>query len=333
MGIDIGIANPFRHPPGVPRSDEPRAEGRFHLAGGRRLGYAEYGDPTGAVVLWFHGVPGGRRQLPPAARRAADELRLRVVLVERPGWGLSDAHEYADIADWADDVLHIADALGADRFGVAGFCSGGPYALGCAASPELAHRVAAVAILGGRAPVVGRGRAPAARRLGDGLSILRRPVGGIAATALTPMLPLGHLLYRGISAVRPGPDRRVLADPEIEAMVVDDLVVSVRGRVPSLIHDDHLLDRYWGFRLTDVAAPVCWWHGDADPVTSLGAAASAVQSLPDAELVAVPGAGHLVGWTQGTAALRFVGDRLAAAHRSQAGVRRTSRRSARSTVR
>ena len=44
-------SNPWRHPSAVPRCEKPRAEARFHLPGGRRLGYAEFGDPNGAVVL------------------------------------------------------------------------------------------------------------------------------------------------------------------------------------------------------------------------------------------------------------------------------------------
>lgn len=30
------------------------------LSSGRRLGYAEFGDPTGAPVLSFHGTPSSR---------------------------------------------------------------------------------------------------------------------------------------------------------------------------------------------------------------------------------------------------------------------------------
>jgi hypothetical protein len=60
----LSVDNPWRHPFGVPRIEKPRAEGRLYLPNGRRLGYAEYGDPSGEVVLWFHGTPGGRRQFP-----------------------------------------------------------------------------------------------------------------------------------------------------------------------------------------------------------------------------------------------------------------------------
>src|SRR6201997_10959 len=141
--------NPWRHPPGVPRCEKPRAEGRFYLPGDRRVGYAEYGDPSGPVVLWFHGTPGGRRQFPLVGRRAAEKLGLRVVTVERPGSGLSDPHPYRGVADWATDMAHVADALGAERLAVVGLSGGGPYALACAATPDLAGRGAAVAILGG----------------------------------------------------------------------------------------------------------------------------------------------------------------------------------------
>ena len=51
--------NPLHHPPGVPRVEKPRAEGQFHLSDGRKLGYAEFGDPEGPVILWFHGTLGG----------------------------------------------------------------------------------------------------------------------------------------------------------------------------------------------------------------------------------------------------------------------------------
>ncbi|MFY9919180.1 MAG: alpha/beta hydrolase, partial [Mycobacterium sp.] len=132
------MTNPMRHPFRVPRVEKPRAEGRFYLPTGRRLGYAEFGDPSGAPVLWFHGTPGGRRQFPVLGRRAAEKLGLRVVLVGRPGSGLSDPHPYAAVADWATDVLHVADSLGAERLGVVGLSGGGPYALACGAVPPLA---------------------------------------------------------------------------------------------------------------------------------------------------------------------------------------------------
>ena len=91
----------------MPPIDPPRAEGTVTI-GGRELGYAEFGDPNGRLVLWFHGTPGGRRQLPVVGREAGELLGLRVVVVARPGSGVSTDHQYTCIGDWADDVEIVA---------------------------------------------------------------------------------------------------------------------------------------------------------------------------------------------------------------------------------
>jgi len=303
--------NLWRHPFRVPRVEKPRAEGRFYLANGRRLGFAEYGDPSGAVVLWFHGTPGGRRQLPLLARRAAEKLGLRVVLVERPGSGLSDAHPYQAVADWAADMALVADALGAQRLGVVGLSGGGPYALACAAVPPLANRVAAVGVLGGVVPSVGpdataTGSIELARRFAPVLSGLRRPLAALVTGLVMPVVPLGHYACRAYASTTPQGDRRVLADPEMEGMFVDDLVLVTRGRFQAIVDDARLFGRDWGFRLADVTASVLWWHGDADHIVPLRDAQEAVDLLPDAQLILRPEESHLGGFATADEVLRFI---------------------------
>ncbi len=209
------MTNRMRHPFRVPRVEKPRAEGRFYLPTGRRLGFAEFGDPSGALVLWFHGTPGGRRQFPLLGRRAAEKLGLRVVVVGRPGTGLSDSHPYEAMADWATDVAHVADALGAERLGVVGLSGGGPYALACAAVPPLSGQVAAVAVLGGVVPSVGpdaiaTGAIELARRFAPVLSVLRRPLAEAVYAVLQPVIPLAHYACQAYASTTPEGDRRVL---------------------------------------------------------------------------------------------------------------------------
>src|ERR1700754_2468608 len=294
-------SNPWRHRFRVPRIDGPRIEGRFRLSGGRRLGYAEFGDPSGPAVLWFHGTPGGRRQFPVLGRRAAEKLGLRVVLVERPGSGLSDAYAYDAVVDWATDAGQVADALGAERLGVVGLSGGGPYALSCGAAPSLADRIAAVAVLGSVTPSVGPdatapGIIDVARRFGPILSGLRQPLAVLMAALLALVIPFGYYAYRGFSSSMPEGDQRVFADPEIQAMLIDDIVLVAKGRFQAFIDDARLFGRDWGFRLGDVKAPVRWWHGDADPFVSLDAARAAVSLIPEAELVVQHGESHLGGF-------------------------------------
>jgi pimeloyl-ACP methyl ester carboxylesterase len=309
--------NPWRHPFRVPRIEKPRAEGRFHLAGGRRLGYAEYGDPAGPVVLWFHGTPGGRRQFPLLGRRTAEKLGLRVVVVERPGSGLSDPHRYNAVADWAADAAQVADTLNAERLGVIGLSGGGPYALSCAGTPALEGRVAAVAVLGSVTPTIGpdataTGLVDLTRRFAPILSCLRRPLAALVAGGLLPVVPLGHWAYQGFSSIMPEADRRVFADSEIEAMFIDDIALTARGRFQALVDDLRLFGRNWGFQLADVKAPVRWWQGDADPIVSVEEVKSAVSYLPDVELILRPGKSHLGGFADVEEILGVIGSFLRA---------------------
>lgn len=317
------VNNPWRHPICVPRVENPRAEGRFYLPDGRRLGYAEYGDPSGAVVLWFHGTPGGRRQFPLLGRRAAETLGLRVVLVERPGTGLSDAHAYDALGDWATDVAHVADVLGADRLGVVGLSGGGPYALACGAVPPLSGRVAAVGVLGGVVPSFGpdaaaTGVIDAARRFAPVLSGLRRPLATLVASVMLPIIPFGHYAYRAYASITPEGDQKVFADPEMEGMFLDDMVRLIRGRDQAIVDDARLFGRDWGFRLADVKVPVRWWHGDADPIVPLGAAQSAISRLPYAELILRPEESHLGGFATADEVLGYLSSFLITQERTPA---------------
>jgi pimeloyl-ACP methyl ester carboxylesterase len=295
------MQNPWKHPIGVPAAKEPRVEGRFHLAGGRRLGYAEFGDPRGRVVLWFHGTPGGRRQMPMVGRRAAERLGLRVVVIERPGSGLSDPYAHESIASVVADMVEVADALGARELATVGLSGGGPYALACGGVAELRDRVRAVAVLGGVVPSVGPDAGPTGmveltRRFAPLLTSMRRPLAAVVSALVTPLIPLGHLAYQGFSLLMPEGDRQVFADPEIEAMFIDDIVYAMRGGFQAAADDLRLFGRDWGFRLGDVTMPVRWWHGDADPIVPLDAAEAAVARLPDARLILRPKESHLGGF-------------------------------------
>ncbi len=66
----------------------PDNEGTVRLGDGRLLGYAEWGDPAGAPVLFFHG--GGMSRLGAIGESAAGRLGVRLIGLDRPGFGLSD---------------------------------------------------------------------------------------------------------------------------------------------------------------------------------------------------------------------------------------------------
>jgi pimeloyl-ACP methyl ester carboxylesterase len=285
---------------GVAESPLPRLEGSIPLPDGRALGYAEFGDEHGVLVLWFHGSPGARRQVPPVARSAADRLGLRLVCIERPGVGASSDHAYRDLRDSATDIAIVADRLGHDRFLVIGLSGGGPYALACA--HEMPDRVMAVGILGGLVPTTCEDAAATtgivalARTYNRLLTLFRVPLGIGLRGFVVVATPAGHGLYRAYAHLLPHGDNKVLDDPELEAMFIDDLTTGARGGFGALVNDLVLAGRPWGFPVSNVRVPVRWWHGDADPFVSLDQARRTVALLPDVELNVRPGESHLGGF-------------------------------------
>lgn len=285
---------------GTPPPTLPRLEGTVLLPDGRRLGYAEYGDPHGELVLWFHGTPGARRQVPLVARDAAERLGLRLVCVERAGVGASSDHAYRQVRDAADDIAVVADHLGHDRFLILGLSGGGPYTLACA--HEMPDRVVAVGILGGLVPTTGEEAAATSgivaltRPFNRLLTVFRVPLGVGLCIFIRVTQPAGHVFYKAYEQLLPHGDDKVLDDPALEAMFVDDLTTGGRRQFNAFVNDLVLVGRPWGFRVADVRVPVRWWHGDADPFVSLDQAERTVALLPDVELYVRHGESHLGGF-------------------------------------
>jgi pimeloyl-ACP methyl ester carboxylesterase len=277
----------------------PRVEGRVTVRDGRKLSFAEFGPVSGRPLVWLHGTPGARRQIPEAARLAAEDLGVRIVGIDRPGVGLSTPHLYDCIGDFAVDLEIVADQLGFERFGVIGLSGGGPYAL--AAGHRMPDRVAVVGVLGGVVPTVGDDAVPGglvalATRLAPVLPALQMPATVLLSGAMRFAKPFASPALELYARFSPEGDRRVFARPEIKAMFIDDLIGNSRRGLRAPVFDVLLFTRDWGFRLADLRVPVRWWHGDADHIVPLHHGRIAVERLRDAELYVRPGESHLGGF-------------------------------------
>lgn len=156
----------------------------------------------------------------------------------------------------------------------------------------------------------GNGAIDLVRRFNVMFSALRKPLAVAAAAAVTPLLPLGHVVYQGMTALVPNTDKPLIADPEIEAMFIDDIVATARGGFQALVDDARLLGRDWGFRLAEVKPPVLWWHGGADPFVSVADVQRAVDHMSDADLIRLTGSSQLAMFGEVEPALTFLHERL-----------------------
>jgi pimeloyl-ACP methyl ester carboxylesterase len=278
----------------------PDRDGVVDIGDGRELGYAEWGHPPGRVVLWFHGTPGGCRQVPPDAPDVAREHGVRLIGVERPGTGRSTTHRYEQVLDWAFDVERFLDAVGVDRCGVVGLSGGGPFVLACA--HHLGTRVVAGAVLGGVGPTRGVEASPGYTRILPPfeplLSLTSAPLGEVFSFALRPLTAVAASPAFDIYAnyIAPECDRSVLRRPEMKEAFLYDLTTAARTGIRAGVHDLVLFGRDWGFSLRDIDVPIRFWHGDADKIVPLSHGVHQAALVPDNELMVVPGGGHFSGY-------------------------------------
>jgi pimeloyl-ACP methyl ester carboxylesterase len=167
--------------------------------------------------------------------------------------------------DWADDVTELVDALEIDRFTAVGTSSGGPYALACAV--KVPARVRPVGLVSTTVPL---DEVPSALEELDEkerelVELARHdPTQAVKAVAEGA----GWLLERPqmfLDFPRPEPDQRMLEDPEVRAMYLDQLLEAVRPGLEGYGWDEVVERNPWGFRLAAVKAEVYLWHGDQDP--------------------------------------------------------------------
>jgi len=236
------------------------ADRTIRLRDGRRLGYAEWGDPRGRPLLYFHGWPGSRLE-GRLADDAATARGVRLIALDRPGMGLSDNQRRRTLVDWPDDVVQLAAALGLERFAVLGISGGGPYAAVCAW--KLSDQLTRVGIVSSLAPldvpgvIAGMGRR---NRLSfqvvGRVAVLRRVLFGTMAVSVRRRPH--RTLERGVAAAV---DKKYLARPDVRMVLEEALSEGFRkgGRGPAL--EMGLYTRAWGFRLEDIRTPVHLSHG------------------------------------------------------------------------
>jgi pimeloyl-ACP methyl ester carboxylesterase len=275
--------------------DAAREAQTLLLRSGRRIGYAEYGDPEGAVAFYFHGHPGSRLEAR-FADGAAAAAGIRVIAVDRPGYGLSDFQGGRTILDWPGDVAEVADALGVDRFFVLGGSGGGPYALACA--HELPGLVARVGLIASVGPHDAPGATAGMRwqnRVGFQLGARFPPLARLIMRSMERQLRRRpERVLDAIAEAMSPDDVQIVRRPEVRELLAADLAEAFRGGSRGAAFDVVLLGSSWGFRLEAIQPPVFLWHGEDDALVPLAMARHLEATIPDCRATYFPGEGHLL---------------------------------------
>lgn len=276
-------------------TEGPGLRGRVRAPDGRHLTVERLGDPRGRPVFLLHGTPGSR--LGPAPRgMVLYQRRMQLIAFDRPGYGGSDRLPGRRVADVAQDVGAIADALGIEKFAVAGRSGGAPHALACAALlPDRVTRAAALVTLAPRDAVgLDWFEGMAASNVREYTSASDDP-DGLAARLIprsaeirkNPVRLLDQLFSDLTDA-----DRRVVNDAGVRAMLLRNYQEALRTSPYGWIDDALAFSRPWGFDPADIRSPIMLWHGVKDVFSPVGHSRWLARRIPGATAVLEPAAAH-----------------------------------------
>ncbi|MGH8147205.1 MAG: alpha/beta fold hydrolase [Rhodanobacteraceae bacterium] len=274
------------------------------LHDGRTLAFAEYGQFDGIPLFLFHGTPGCRILKRLETASWIKENGIRVIVPDRPGYGLSDPASKRKIMDWATDVDELADHLGLARYHVAGGSGGGPYALACAIHSPQQVMSATLFSSGGPPEVM-----PANKEMNSG----NRIVFFLARHAPLVVRVLFAINAKSVKRPPPHPgsrkaqklarlkvkryaqfpewDKKVFEaqNPEHARMQAQEIF---RQGGDGTYRDLLLVSRPWHLDLEKLTVPIFMWHGTADTHVPISTARAFSKLIPGCEPHFIPGAGH-----------------------------------------
>ena len=245
-------------------------------------------------MIYCHGFPASR--LEGAWTHACARQRgLRVIAIDRPGYGGSDFQPERSMADWPGDVTAVADALGLAQFSLLGLSGGGPYAAVCA--QRLPGRVERLVLVG---PLGALGAAGATTSMDPvAAAFVRFMAAAPGAASLVYRQMVGRLMaavpsiaLRILTRAAPAADREALADGAFARVLGASLAEAFRQGGAGAAWDLRLYVHGWAVDPAAITVPTWLFHGEADRTVPLAMGRYYADAIPGCRARYVPAEGH-----------------------------------------
>lgn len=281
--------------------DDPARLGTTRLSGGRLLGWAEWGPPTGRPVLLCPGAATSRWL--GFGTDLLEKLGVRLVSVDRPGLGASTPAPGRTLSDFAEDIRELATNRALGTPAAVGNSQGAPFALACAA----AGVTGALAIVSGAdevaAPEFAAALPTALRDIVDQADLdpeaAERFFGEFTGDAMWDMVIGGSSQ----------PDVAVYQTPAFTAAYRRALSEAFSQGSPGYARDTVLAMRKWPIDLGKLTVPVDIWYGALDNSHSPDNGAFLTTRIPGARRHIVEDIGGALLWTHAEPILTTLIDR------------------------
>lgn len=278
----------------LPRDKDDAEEHTLTLPDGRVLSWYEYGSQRGRPVLTLENQGASM----PDHSLFADWYEaqgLRVIMVVRPGYGISTYKANFQFQDFAEDLVFLCRYLKINKPALAAYCGGGPYAL-CAAAryPDcfeslglLATTLAIEHFEVDKLDPVHRMCVQISRR--DPRLFMLVGKLGVRGVQKAPE-KFYRMLARGLSA----PDKAFFDNPDyLQRTIRRTRRSHFQGaRVMMEEYLNHL--KPLGVDPGKITIPVLQWHGETDGIVSIDGARGLAAEIPNVRFRSFPEYGHFM---------------------------------------
>lgn len=251
----------------------------------------EYGKPDGEPYFFIPGFLGSLHQAM-LLDSDAKQLNMRIIGINKPGVGLSPFQEMHSAREFGTAVVHLADTMHIERFGLMGLSLGCHLALGVAA--VAGNRVTATSITGMLPPMDDESLTKEMtawrhrllrnhERYTSALQKLFSALSSLTHAFPELMIPVMLVYYARFSPAILGTVRakRMLRKDISDVFLSDTCVQSLLQELR--------MTRKWGFALSEIKTPVLVLHGEHDTIAPIGPVRRLVALIPNTTCMFIPG--------------------------------------------
>ena len=237
-------------------------------------------------------MPGSRLFCPD--EDATRAVGVRLLTIDRPGYGRSDPRPDSSLLGWADDYAQFVHLLDLPLCPIIGWSGGGPYALACAVRwPNLVTSVGLASSEMPRFEVPGGldDVSPETRDLMDLLG-RDRPAAIEGITRRCQWFaddPVG-MIGQGVGP--DDPDARLAAEPGMREVLEAGMREAGRQGSAGVVADWIVFGEPWGFSVAEVTQEVHLWEGGADALAMPAWTEYVTRTIPRATLTTYADDGH-----------------------------------------
>lgn len=271
----------------------------LQLQDGRNLAYIEYGVPKGEPVFHCHSIFGSKLELAFDAHEIAQKKSVRLILLDRPGYGASDPNPEASFVNWSKDLVQLADHLNIGKFSLTGYVMGGMYALACAHElPERIKRVASIS--NGMMPESSsdyKEYIPFYRMNIRLAKYMPKAYGLISSILIKGAISDPDSFIEQMSENLNKADRAIMDSSSFKRELVAGLKEAFLQGGRACAHEMVQFTHDWSFKLSDIKIPVDIWHGKSDCHQSQVLNERFAEHINDTKLFIIEDVGHYMFFT------------------------------------